>query len=345
MPSAERRTRSKLTLGAALRSAQRRLAAARLAYGHGTTNARDEAAWLGLHALALPFEALGSQLERVVSEAEMHRISALVEARIQTRKPAAYLTHEAWLGDYRFYVDERVIVPRSYIAELLRNNVASWVDAPERIRRALDLCTGSGCLAILLALTFAHATVDAADISSDALDVAGRNVADYGLARRVKLHASDLYSALGKRHYDVIVANPPYVSDALMRALPPEYRKEPTLALAGGRDGLDLVRRILARAAHHLNAGGMLVCEVGHHRDRVERAFPGMPLVWPPTSGGDDCVFVITREALLAFQARSARATLEAASPRRPAKHSPARASGAAARRPRRSAPASSGSR
>lgn len=345
MPCAKRRARADPVLRAVLRETQRRLEAARLAFGHGTTNARDEAAWLVLHALELPFEALASHLERAVSEDEARRVSALVEARIRTREPAAYLTREAWLGEHRFYVDRRVIVPRSYIAELLRENLAPWVGAPDGVRRALDLCTGSGCLAILLALAFARASIDAADLSSDALDVARRNVADYGLGRRVKLYRSDLYAALGARRYSLIVTNPPYVSDAAMRALPPEYRKEPALALAGGRDGLDVVRRILAGAARHLTPGGVLVCEVGHHRSRVERAFPGMPFVWPQTSGGDDCVFVLTREALLASQARSSPATPRAASPPQRAKRSPARASGAAAGRRRRNARASTGSR
>ncbi len=337
--------RSRQTLARTLHDAQRKLAAARLAYGHGTTNARDEAACLVLHALKLPFEALESHAGRVLSEDEARRVSALIDARVRTRKPAAYLTHEAWLGEHRFYVDERVIVPRSYLAELLRAKLAPWIAAPLNVQRALDLCTGSGCLAILMALAFPRAAVDAADLSGDALDVARRNLADYRLTRRVKLEASDVYSALGARRYELIVANPPYVSDAAMRALPPEYRKEPALALAAGRDGLDVVRRILARAAAHLHPGGVLACEVGHHRRRVERAFPGMPFTWPQTSGGDDCVFVITREALLESQARSARATPAAASLRPQARRSPARASGAAAGRRRRNARGSAGSR
>jgi ribosomal protein L3 glutamine methyltransferase len=254
-------------------------------------------------------------------------VDTLLDERIRTRKPAAYLTREAWLGEHRFYIDERAIVPRSYIAELLRDNLAIWLGTGRRVRRALDLCTGSGCLAILTALSFRQAKIDACDISTRALEVARKNVSQYGLGSRVTLHAADLYSALGNRRYDLIVSNPPYVRDAVMRRLPAEYRREPALALAGGHDGLDLVRRIVAEAPDHLTAGGALVVEVGHNRRRVERAFPSLPFIWPETSGGDDCVFLVTREMLLArAQARSARATRGGASPRRPAKSSPGRA-------------------
>jgi ribosomal protein L3 glutamine methyltransferase len=332
MPSAEGRT-----LRTALHAAIRRLAAARVSYGHGTTNARDEAAWLCLHALGLPPDELARHVSRRLTPDEARRIDALIEARIRTRKPAAYLTHEAWLGDQRFYVDERVIVPRSYIAELLREDLAPW--APRDVRRALDLCTGSGCLAILTALAFARARIVASDISRDALAVARRNVADYGLGGRVRLVRSDLYDDLGAGRYDLIVSNPPYVTDAAMRSLPAEYRREPALALAGGPDGLDLVRRIVANAPARLEAGGLLVVEVGHHRARVERAFAHLALIWPQTSGGDDCVFVITREALLApSPARSHRATRGAASPPPRRVKPPGRASAAAAAKRRRSA-------
>lgn len=344
MRSAERGPARSPTLRAVLAHAARRLKAARVSYGHGTTNAFDEAAWLTLHALKLPLDELEPHLDRVLNAAEAQRVEALVGERIRTRKPAAYLTHEAWLGDYPFYVDQRVLVPRSYIAELMRERLSPWLVAPERVASALDLCTGSGCLAILLALAFPRAHVDAADISSDALEVARRNVARYRLSRRVSLVASDLYSALARRRYDLIVSNPPYVSDAAMRALPAEYTREPALALAGGRDGLDRVRTIAARAPAHLNPGGLLIVEVGHNRARVERAFPRLPFIWPETSGGDDCVFVLTREALPArSEARAPRATRAAASPRQRAARSPARASGAAAGRRRRSARASAG--
>jgi len=219
----------------------------------------------------------------------------LIEARVRTRKPLAYLLREAWLGDHRFYVDERVLVPRSFIAELLRERLRPWVSRP--VRRALDLCTGSGCLAILVALTFRRARVDATDISRGALAVARRNVKTYGLGRRVRLVKTDLFPQPAP--YDLIVANPPYVGAAAMRKLPTEYRSEPRIALAGGADGLAFVRRILAEARDFLQPGGWLVAEVGHNRRGVERAFPRLPFVWPETSAGNDCVFLLQREDLI----------------------------------------------
>jgi ribosomal protein L3 glutamine methyltransferase len=368
MPSAERDRRAR-TLRTLLRDTARRLEKARVSFGHGTTNARDEAAWLVLHALKLPFEALEANLGRTLTAAELRKAEALVETRIATRKPAAYLTREAWLGEHRFHVDERVIVPRSYIAELLRDGLDPWIDTPSRISRALDLCTGSGCLAILLALACERARVDACDISADALAVARRNVSDYALGRRVRLKRADLFSGLGGARYDLIVSNPPYVSEAVMRKLPVEYRREPALALAGGRDGLDLVRRILSEADAHLAPKGVLVVEVGHNRTRVERAFPRLPFVWLDTSGGDDCVFLLTKTMLQAAlrapssarsmstkallrarapavsPARSPRATRAAPSPRPRAKGSPGRVSAAAGARRRRNARGSAGSR
>jgi len=346
MRSAERRALSHPTVRALLRNAVQRLEAARVSYGHGTLNARDEAAWLVLHALKLPLDDLASHLGREVSAGEATTVDALIDKRIRTRKPTAYLIREAWLGDHGFYVDERVIVPRSYIAELLREHLAPWIAKRSQVGTALDLCTGSGCLAVLIALAFPQARIDATDISPDALNVARRNIRDYGLGRRVRLVHSDLFSALGGRSYDLVVSNPPYVSAAVMRRLPAEYRREPALALAGGRDGLDFVRRIIAEAPRHLNPGGLLLVEVGHYRERVERAFPRLPLVWAQTSGGDDCVFGITREALRpASRPRSARASRAVASPRPREASSPGRASGAAAARRRRSARASGGSR
>jgi ribosomal protein L3 glutamine methyltransferase len=273
-----------------------------------------------------------------VTPDEKRRVDSLVAARIRTRKPAAYLTGEAWLGEYRFYVDERVLVPRSYIAELLRDDLRPWIAPGRPVRRVLDLCTGSGCLAIMAARSFPHAHVDAADLSTDALDVARINIARYRLTRRVEPIASDLFSALRGRRYDLIISNPPYVREAVMTRLPAEYRREPRIALAGGSDGLDLVRRIVGQAPLHLQPGGSLVLEVGHNRKRVERAFASLPFVWPETSGGDDCVCLITREALPGSQAGLGPATRAAASPRRPAAKSPARVSSAAAARRRRTA-------
>ena len=300
-----------------IHAAIRALREARVSFGHGTTNARDEAAYLALHALALPLDTSDWDIE--ISAADARKVQSLLARRIRSRKPAAYLTHEAWLGDFRFYVDERVIVPRSYIADLLADDLAPWLARPARVRNALDLCTGSGCLAILLAHSFPRAEVDAADLSPDALAVARRNVDDYRLGERIALVQSDLYAGLGGRRYDVIVSNPPYVTQAAMRALPAEYRREPRLALEGGTDGLDLVRRIVHEAPDHLSDGGWLVVEAGHARRRVERAFPRLPMIWAATSGGDDCVFLISREALIEGLALSTRATTRAASPRRPA--------------------------
>ena len=289
------------TVGELVRHGATRFKAMRLKFGHGTTNARDEAAYLALHALRLPLARLEPNLDLRPLPRQIANVLKLFERRVRERRPAAYLTREAWLGEFRFYVDERAIVPRSYIAELLRNDLAPWIANPEKIRTALDLCTGSGCLAVLLAHSFRRATIDAADISRDALKVARRNVADYRLQQRIRLIASDLFAALAGRRYDLIVANPPYVKTAVMRRLPREHRYEPPLALAGGHDGLDAVRIILNEAAAHLKPGGLLVVEVGHNRFRVERAFPRLPFTWPDTSGGDDCVFLLYRESLVSL--------------------------------------------
>ena len=341
MRSAERKPRP-LLLRDLIRQSVRALREGGASFGHGTTNARDEGVYLTLHALGLPLDTSNWALPVTARSAE--KALALVARRIRERKPAAYLTREAWLGDFRFYVDERVIVPRSYVAELLRNDLAPWLNR-RRVRSALDLCTGSGCLAILLAKSFPHARIDAADVSREALAVARRNVKEYGLAGRISLAGSDLYRALDSRRYDLIVSNPPYVTAAAMRALPAEYRREPRIALAGGDDGLDLVRRIVREAPDHLEPRGWLVVEVGHARARVERAFPRLPFIWAETSGGDDNVLLISREALVQGLAQSAPATAAAASPRRRAAPSPARASAAAAASRRRSARASGGSR
>lgn len=270
-----------------------------IAYGHGTLNALDEAAWLILSSLGLPPHQLDAHLDTPLTAAQYEAARALLDQRAATRKPAAYLLHEAWLGPHRFYVDERVIVPRSFIAELLENG-----DSPLFPKRGLspfsilDLCTGSGCLAILAALRYPEAQVDAADLSDDALAVARRNVADYGLADRVHLVKSDLFSALGGRKYDLIVSNPPYVKASSMRTLPEEYRKEPRMALASGTDGLDHTRTILAEAREHLNPRGLLVVEIGHNRKALEKGFPGLAFEWPRTRAGRGYVFAIRREAL-----------------------------------------------
>lgn len=287
------------TVGALARRGERWFTDAGLSYGHGTTNARDEAIYLTLHALKLPLAHLPAT--QAVSADQAARVIALFKQRIQQRIPAAYLTKEAWLGPHRFYIDARALVPRSYIAELLLQDAAVCWPAKNHVRSALDLCTGSGCLAILMGKTFQKARIDAADISTEALEVARINVRRHRLTRRITLVESNYFRALRTRRYDLIIANPPYVRATVMKSLPKEYRREPALALAGGSDGLDAVRIILAQAAALLNPKGLLMVECGHARERVERAWPRLPFFWPETSAGDDCVFVLTREELLRF--------------------------------------------
>jgi ribosomal protein L3 glutamine methyltransferase len=282
-----------LRLGELIRQTERRLRAARLHYGHGTANAHDEAAFLVLRGLNLPFDADLAQV------ADARRIEPLVRKRIEERIPAAYLLEEAWLDELPFYVDRRVIVPRSHIAFLLKDLRI----APKRI---LDLCTGSGCLAILAARAFPRARVDASDISSAALTVAARNVRRHKLGKRIRLVQSDAFARLSGT-YDLIISNPPYVSTPSMRKLPPEYRHEPGIALAGGRQGLDFVGRILEGAAGHLGPKGLLICEIGENRKTLERAYPATAFSWP-----QDEVFTLPR-------ARIPGASRTASTPRRAA--------------------------
>jgi ribosomal protein L3 glutamine methyltransferase len=291
-------TESLITVRDWLRFAVSRFNEAKLFFGHGSDNAYDEAAYLILHTLHLPLDRLDPFLDASLTHGESEQVQTVIERRVRERIPAAYLTHEAWLGEHRFYVDERVIVPRSFIAELLRDQLSPWVDDPEAIGSALDLCTGSGCLAILAALAFPDAEVDAVDLSKDALEVAARNVADYGLEERIELVESDLFAALAGRSYDLIISNPPYVNAESVAALPPEYQAEPALALGSGEDGLDATRQILARAKDHLNPGGLLVVEIGHNRDALEAAYPTLPFTWLDTESGDQFVFMLRREDL-----------------------------------------------
>lgn len=286
------------TVSDLLRFAVSRFNQANLFFGHGTTNAYDEAAYLILHTLHLPLDRLDPFLDARLLPEEVDAVVEILRRRVEERLPAAYLTHEAWLDDLRFYVDERVIVPRSFIAELLREQLQPWVEDPEAITAGLDMCTGSGCLAILMALTFPNAQIDAVDLSTDALDVARRNVADYGLEDQLSLIQSDLFTALKGRRYDLIVSNPPYVNAPSMLTLPEEYRREPVGALASGEDGLEHVRTILREAPKHLNKGGLLVVEIGHNRDALEEAFPELPFTWLEVSAGDEHVFLLTREQL-----------------------------------------------
>ena len=269
-----------------------------LHFGHGSATAYDEAAYLILKTLYLPLDQLEPFLDARVTDSECKQVLEIIERRVKDRIPAAYLTHEAWLGDFSFYVDERVIIPRSFIAELLQTQLAPWIAEPDHIAAALDLCTGSGCLAILMAHAFENAHIDAADISPQALAVAHKNVQDYGLQDRIGLVESDLFSALQGKHYDLIISNPPYVNAESMQQLPQEYRHEPEYALASGEDGLDATRKILQQAARHLTDDGILIVEIGHNRDVLERAFSQLPFTWLETSGGDEFVFMLQREQL-----------------------------------------------
>lgn len=257
---------------------------ANLVFGHGAGNALDEAAFLILEALSLPIDDINPWLDARLTASERERLAGLIAARVETRRPAPYLLNKAYIQGVAFYLDERVIVPRSYIGELLAGERFSLMRDPEGVSSVLDLCTGSGALAILAALAFPNAQVCAADISADALDVARRNVAMHGLEDRVRLLEGDLFAPLSGRRFDLIVANPPYVDAEAMAALPPEYRAEPMLALAGGPDGLDVVRRILAEAPRHLAAGGGLLCEIGTGRDILEAEYPHLNFFWLDTA-------------------------------------------------------------
>jgi ribosomal protein L3 glutamine methyltransferase len=284
-----------------LRLAISRFNEAGLTFGHGTTNARDEAAYLILHALHLPLDELDTFLDARLLPEEHTAVANLLERRIRDRLPAPYLTHEAWLQGYRFYVDARVIVPRSFLAPMILAHFQPWLAEPDHVLNALDLCTGSACLAILLADAFPDADIDAVDLSPEALEVAQRNVADYGLEDRIRLVQSDLFANLeDDAVYDLIVSNPPYVTAESVAALPLEYRHEPALALGSGEDGLDAVRVILRDAPRHLAPGGLLAVEIGHNRFAVEAVFPDLDFFWPEVEGGDDTIFMLTREQLLA---------------------------------------------
>jgi ribosomal protein L3 glutamine methyltransferase len=271
---------------------------AKLFFGHGTNNAYDEAAYLILHTLKLPLDKLDPFLDAKLLREEIAALLMIIERRVTERVPAAYITNEAWLGGYRFYVDERVIVPRSFIAELIPEQFAPWVEDPESVENILELCTGSGCLPVMLADAFPHAHVDAVDVSQDALAVARRNVTDYELQDRITLIESDLYDKVPKKKYDLIVTNPPYVNSASMSKLPEEYRREPQIALAGGDDGMDLVRKIISGAAERLTKNGVLIVEIGNEFEYAQAAFPDLELAWLSTSAGDEAVFLLTADQL-----------------------------------------------
>ncbi len=280
-----------------VRWTQRRLVLARLHFGHGVDNARDEAAWLVGGALKLAPSDLEAQWQRTLSVAERRAVRDLIAARIRTRKPTAYLLRHTWFAGHSFYVDERALIPRSLLAEFVRERFQPWI-TPARVRHVLDLCTGSGCIAIAVAHAFPKARVDAADISEDALGVARINVAQHGLGGRVRLIRSDLFTALRGRRYDVIVTNPPYVDRATMRQLPPEYRHEPAIGLLAGESGLEVIARILADAHAHLTPGGILIAETGNSSTALQARFPRVPFVWLNTERGDESVFLLTAEQL-----------------------------------------------
>ncbi|WP_374243703.1 50S ribosomal protein L3 N(5)-glutamine methyltransferase [Zoogloea sp.] len=268
-------------------------------FGHGLPDAYDEAVYLILHTLALPLDRLEPFLDACIPGDEREAIFEVIEKRAVDKLPAAYITGEAWLGDFRFEVDPRVIVPRSYFAELLEDGFAPWVQNPEEVTAAMDMCTGSGCLAILMAHAFPNAHITAVDISQDALDVAAANIAAYGLEDRIALVKSDGFAAVPEQRFDFILSNPPYVTRASMESLPAEYLHEPGIALGSGEDGLDLVRKLLADAPRFLTPEGVLAIEVGHNRALVEAAFPALSATWLSAPSGDDKVFVVEAGQLL----------------------------------------------
>jgi ribosomal protein L3 glutamine methyltransferase len=296
-----------LTIRDFLRLAVSRFTAAGLAYGHGTTNAFDDAAFLVLEGLHLPVGQLDPWLDARLLPDERLRLTELIEQRVATRKPTAYLLKKAYIQGFPFHVDERVIVPRSYLGEMLAGPPAdglfgdgegTLVAAPREVAQVLELCTGSGCLAILAAMRFPNAAVDAVELSRDAMKVAERNIADYGLEGRVRLVESDLFAACRGFTYDLIIANPPYVAAEVVAAFPPEFAAEPELAHLGGRDGLDLVRRIVRGAKAHLAPGGGLICEIGEDRELLEADFPDTPFLWLDSAESEAEVFWIRREDL-----------------------------------------------
>lgn len=292
MPKKLKKENALLTVEDFIRYGVRCFNKAKLSYGHGTDNAFDEAAWLVLETMRLPVDRLEPQLR--LTEDERKAVKTIIDKRVKTRKPAAYLLNKAYIHGLPFYVDERVIVPRSFIGDLL---VA--FDLMRKPKTVLDLCTGSGCLAILAAQVFPSAAVDAVDLSAGALEVAKRNVGDYGLKKKVHLFKGDLFKPLKNKKYDLIITNPPYVDAKAMKKLPPEYRHEPKMALASGKDGLDIVRQILKEAPEHLTPKGGLLCEVGRGREILEEEYPALPFLWLDTELSEGEVFWLTREQLV----------------------------------------------
>jgi ribosomal protein L3 glutamine methyltransferase len=287
------------TLGDWLQWAIRAYEKKQVALGQVATTAHDEALYLLLRTLELPLDSRPAVLKRVLQPDEAERVAEIFRRRIDDRVPAAYLTQEAWLGEHRFYVDERVIIPRSYFLELLPEQIPHWLPAGKPVKRAVDICTGSGCLAILLAHQYPQAKIDAIELSPEAMAVARLNVAAHELAGRVKLHHSDVFDAVPPVKYDLIISNPPYVPTRELRSLPEEFKQEPAMALDGGRDGLDIIRKIFRQARERLQPHGIVVLEVGGLRAAMDRAFPELDLHWLHTEDGEDCVCVVQAARLV----------------------------------------------
>jgi len=288
-----------LTIRDWLRYAVSQFEASDIFYGHGTDNAYDEAVWLVMSALHLPMDTLNNFFDARITIAERSKLSQLLEQRISSHTPTAYLVKEAWLQGLKFFVDERVLVPRSFIAELLNDDLSPWIEYPELVESAADICTGSGCLGVMLASAFPNATVDVVDISTDALDVANINIANYGLEDQITAIQSDMFTALKGRKYDVIISNPPYVDAPSMAELPAEYRNEPQIALGSGNDGLEHTHTLLREAGHYLNENGILIVEIGHNRDALQAAYPNIAFNWLEVSSGNEFVFLLTKAQLL----------------------------------------------
>lgn len=289
------------TLGDWLQWAMRAYARHGVALGQVAATAHDEALYLLLHTLGLPLDSRPAVLKRKLTAAESERVEEVFRRRIDEHVPAAYLTREAWLGGHRFHVDERVIIPRSYFVELLPEQIPHWLPEGKPVKRAVDVCTGSGCLAVLLAHRFPEAKIDAIELSPEALAVAKFNIAAHNLAGRVKAHHSDVFDALKPVHYDLILSNPPYVPTRELRGLPEEFTKEPAMALDGGRDGLDVIRKIFRQAKERLQPHGIVVLEVGGLRAAMDRNFPELDLHWLHTEDGEDCVCVVQAARLRGF--------------------------------------------
>lgn len=294
-----------LTIRDWLRYAVSRFENSDIFYGHGTDNAYDEAVWLIMGALHLPHDTLNNFLDARLTGEERTKLAGFIDERISKHTPTAYLLKEAWLQGYKFFVDKRVLIPRSFIAELLVNDgLQPWIEYPELVNNAVDICTGSGCLGVLLADVYPDAEIDVVDISTDAIDVCNINIANYGLQNRMHAIKSDMFSALvdddgNPKQYDLIISNPPYVDAPSMAELPAEYRNEPQLALGSGTAGLDHTHTILREAANYLTDGGVLVVEIGHNRDALLEAYPDLPFTWLEVSSGDQFVFLLTKAQLL----------------------------------------------